>query len=116
LLLRSGSIKAYAVMARSRLARAPEIPTVDEAGLAGTYVSTWDGLWAPKGTPRATIAKLNSTIVAALADVQVRARLADLGCDPFPREQQTPEALANFQKSEMERWRPIIKAGGITAK
>jgi tripartite-type tricarboxylate transporter receptor subunit TctC len=111
--LRSGSIKAYAVMARSRLAAALEIPTVDEAGLVGTYVSAWDGLWAPKGTPRAIIAKLNTAITEALADGHVRAQLVDFGCDLFPREEQTPEALAAFQRSEIEKWWPIIKAAGI---
>jgi tripartite-type tricarboxylate transporter receptor subunit TctC len=97
-------------MAKTRLASVPEIPTVDEAGLPGFYASTWNGLWVPKGTPKATIAKLNAAVVAALADPGLRARLADLGQEIFPPNQQTPEALATLQKAEIEKWWPIIKA------
>jgi tripartite-type tricarboxylate transporter receptor subunit TctC len=111
--VRSGSFKAYAVTARTRLAAAPGIPTVDEAGAPGLYVSAWNGLWAPKGTPRDVIGKLNSAVVDALADPAVRRRLADLGYEIPPREQQTPEALGAFQKAEIEKWWPIIKAAGI---
>jgi tripartite-type tricarboxylate transporter receptor subunit TctC len=114
--VRGGQIKAFAVTAKGRLAAAPEIPTVDEAGLPGFYVSFWLGLWAPKGTPKDVIAKLNSATVIALADPTVRARLADLGFEIFPRDQQTPEALAAYQKAEIEKWWPIIKAAGIKAE
>jgi tripartite-type tricarboxylate transporter receptor subunit TctC len=111
--LRSGSIKAYAVTAKSRLAVAADIPTVDEAGLAGFYVSNWRGLWAPRNTQKTIITKLNAAVVDALADPTVRARFADLGQEIFPREQQTPEALGALQKAEVEKWWPIIKAAGI---
>ena len=111
--VRAGSIKAYAVTAKTRLAAAPDIPTVDEAGLPGFYISLWNGLWAPKGTPKDIIAKLNAAVVEALADPTVRQRLADLGQEIPPREQQTPEALAHFQKAEIEKWWPIIKAANI---
>jgi tripartite-type tricarboxylate transporter receptor subunit TctC len=114
--LRSGSIKAYAVMGGSRLGIAPEIPTVDEVALAGLYASAWYGLWAPKSAPSAAIVKLNLAIVESLADVQLRARLAQLGFDVFLREQQTPEALRAYQKAEIEKWWPIIKAAGIKAE
>jgi tripartite-type tricarboxylate transporter receptor subunit TctC len=114
--VRSGQIKGFAVTAKSRLAAAPEIPTVDEAGLPGFYVSFWLGLWAPKGTPKDVIAKLNSAAVTALADPTVRTRLTDLGFEIFPRDQQTPEALASYQKAEIEKWWPIIKAAGIKAE
>jgi tripartite-type tricarboxylate transporter receptor subunit TctC len=86
---------------------------VDEAGLPGFYFSRWHALWAPKGTPREAIAKLNAGVVAALADAGVRAKLADLGQDIFPRAQQTPEALGAMHKAEIEKWWPIIKAAGI---
>jgi tripartite-type tricarboxylate transporter receptor subunit TctC len=89
------------------------MPTVDEAGLPGFYVSLWHGLWAPARTPPSIIAKLNAAVVEALADPGVRARLADLGQEIFPRDRQTPEALAAFQKAEIEKWWPIVKAAGI---
>jgi tripartite-type tricarboxylate transporter receptor subunit TctC len=114
--VRGGQIKAFAVTAKSRLAGAPQIPTVDEAGLPGFYVSFWLGLWAPKGTPKDVIAKLNSTAVTALADPTVRMRLAELGFEICSRDQQAPEALAAYQKAEIEKWWPIIKAAGIKAE
>jgi tripartite-type tricarboxylate transporter receptor subunit TctC len=114
--LRGGAIKAFAVAAKARMAAAPDIPTVDEAGLPGFYMSAWQALWAPKGTPMSVIGKLNAAVVDALADPSVRARLADLGQEIFPREQQTPPALSTLQKSEIEKWWPIIKAANIKAE
>jgi tripartite-type tricarboxylate transporter receptor subunit TctC len=111
--VRAKRIKAYAVTSPTRLAAAPDIPTVDEAGLPGFYFSRWHALWAPKGTPRAVIEKLNAAIVTALADPAVRARLADLGQDLFPREQQASSALAAYHRAETAKWWPIIKAAGI---
>jgi tripartite-type tricarboxylate transporter receptor subunit TctC len=114
--LRGGAIKAFAVAAKARMAAAPDIPTVDEAGLPGFYMSAWQALWAPKGTPMSVIGKLNAAVVDALADPSVRARLADLGQEIFPREQQTPTALGTLQKSEIEKWWPIIQAANIKAE
>ncbi len=114
--VRNGKIKAFAVTAKNRLASAPDIPTVDEAGLPGFYFSRWHALWAPKGTPKEIVTKLNSAITAALADPAVRARFADLGQEIFPRAQQSPEALGNYHKAETEKWWPIIKAAGIKAE
>src|SRR5258705_5634783 len=111
--VRGGKIKAYAVTAKTRLSTAPEIPTVDEAGLPGLYVSVWFAIWAPKGTPHDVVAKLNAAMVASLADSTVRQRLADLGQEIRPREQQGPEALAAFHKAEAEKWGPLGKAAGI---
>ena len=113
---RAGTIKAYATTAKARLAAAPDIPTADEAGLPGFNVSQWTALWAPKGTPKDIIAKLNGTIMESLADSNVLARLADLGQHIPPREQQTPEALRAYQKAEIDKWWPIIKAAGIKAE
>ena len=111
--VRSGNIKAYAVTAKTRLAAAPELPTTDEAGLPGFYFSFWHALWVPKGTPKDIIDKLNGAVVSTLADPAIRQKLVDLSQEIFPRDQQTPEALAAFQKAEIEKWWPIIKAAGI---
>jgi tripartite-type tricarboxylate transporter receptor subunit TctC len=113
---RAGKIRAYAVMAPARLKDAPDIPTVDEAGAPGLYASTWFALWAPKGTPKDAIAKLNAATVEALADPTIRKRLADQQQDIFPREMQTPEALGKFQKAEIEKWWPVIRAAKIKAE
>jgi tripartite-type tricarboxylate transporter receptor subunit TctC len=114
--IRAGTIKAYAVMAKTRLAAAADIPTVDEAGLPGFYMSAWQALWVPVGTPMTVIAKLNAATVEALADPTVRSRLADLGQEGFPREQLTPETLGALQKAEIKKWWPIIKASNIKAE
>jgi tripartite-type tricarboxylate transporter receptor subunit TctC len=114
--VRARSIKAYAVAAKSRLAAASDIPTVEEAGLPGFHISAWQAIWAPKGTPNTVIDKVNAAVVVALAEPSVRARLADLGQQIFPRDQQTPEALAAFQAAEIDRWWPIIKAANIKAE
>jgi tripartite-type tricarboxylate transporter receptor subunit TctC len=111
--VRAGKITVYAVTTRTRQAAAPEIPSVDEAGLAGFYASTWRGMWAPRGTSTEVIAKLNSAVVRALSDAMLRKRLTDMGEDLPARTQQTPEALATFQNAEIEKWWPIIKAAGI---
>jgi tripartite-type tricarboxylate transporter receptor subunit TctC len=114
--VRGGGIKAYAVAAKTRLASAPDIPTVDEAGLPGFYMSHWNAFWVPKGTPKTVIGKLNAAVVDALADPAVRQRLAELGLEIFPRDQQTPDALGAYQKAEIDKWWPIIKAAGIKAE
>jgi tripartite-type tricarboxylate transporter receptor subunit TctC len=114
--VKSGDLKAYAVTAKERIAVAPDIPTTDEAGLPGYYFSFWHALWAPKGTPKPIVAKLNAAMVAALADPDTRKKLLDLAQVIYPPEQQTPEALHAFQKAEIEKWWPIIKAAGIKAE
>jgi tripartite-type tricarboxylate transporter receptor subunit TctC len=114
--VRAGSVKAYAVAAKSRLSVAPDIPTVDEAGLPGFYASGWFAFYAPKGTPKPIIAKLDAAVVDALADPAVRRKLTELGLEIAPREQQTPEALGALQKAEIEKWWPLIKEFGIKAE
>ena len=114
--VKGGRIRAYAVTAQTRQVVAPEIPTVDEAGLPGMHTSVWHGYWLPKGTPRDIIMKLNAAIVDSLADPTVRQRFADLGQEIPAREQQTPEALGAYQKAEIDRWWPLIKAAGLKAE
>ena len=109
-----GAIKVYAVASGTRQKlSAPEVPTVDEAGLPGFHISLWHGFWVPKGTPKPIVARINAAVVDALADPATRAKLADAGQEIFPREQQTPEALRALQKSDIEIWWPIIKAGNF---
>jgi tripartite-type tricarboxylate transporter receptor subunit TctC len=114
--VRAGSIKAYAVTAKERLASAPDIPTVDEAGVSGLYISVWYGLWVPKSTPKEIIAKLNAAAVEAMADPAVKSRMDALGLEIPPREQQSADALGALQKAEIEKWWPIIKAAHITGE
>jgi tripartite-type tricarboxylate transporter receptor subunit TctC len=114
--MRAGRIKIYAVAAPRRLPAAPDIPTVDEAGLPGFYVSYWHGLWAPRGTPKEIIATINAALVDALADRGIRQRFAEIGQEIFPQEQQNPRALAALQMAEIEKWWPIIIAAGIKAE
>ena len=111
--VRDGKIRAYAVTASARLPSAPDIPTVAEAGLPSLDISVWYGLWAPKGTPKEIIAKLNAAAVQALSEPTVRQRFAELGLDMPPRDRLTPEALAAHQKAEIEKWWPVIKGANI---
>jgi len=112
-LVKAGEIKAYAVTAKARTAAATDIPTVDEAGLPGFYISAWHGLWAPKGTAKDVVAKLNAAVADALADPMVRQRLSELGQEIPQRSRQTPQTLRARQQAEIEKWAPIIKAANI---
>ena len=111
--IRAGKMKAYAVLANSRWAEAPDVPTIDEAGVPGLHISFWHGLWTPKGTPRDIVGRINSAVVDALLDPAVRKRFATLGQDIPPREQQTPEALRAHHTAEIAKWWPIIRAANI---
>lgn len=111
--MRGGNIKIYAVAANARLSTAPDLPTVDEAGLPGYHVALWHGLWMPAGTPQPIMARLNAAVHEALADPGARAKLAELGQEVYPRERQTPQALAAQQRAEIDKWWPIIKDGNI---
>ncbi len=111
--IRGGKIKALANLSPQRSASMPDIPTADETGVPGLYMSGWFGFFAPKGTPKDIIAKLNAATVEALADPAIQKRFTELGLDVAPRAQQTPEGLAAFQKAEIDKWWPIIKAAGI---
>ena len=111
--LRSGKIKAYAVMSKERWPSAPEVPTMEEVGVKDLSISFWNGMWTTKGTPKDVVARLNAAIVDALADPVVHKRLTDIGHVIAPRDQQTPEALGAFHKAEMDKWWPIIKAANI---
>jgi len=114
--VRAGTIKAYAVTSPNRLAPAPDIATVDEAGLKGFHVSVWHGLWVPKSTPKQAIAALNAAVITVLGDPVLRQRFADVGQDVPRHDQQTPAALAAVQKADIEKWWPIVKAANITGE
>jgi tripartite-type tricarboxylate transporter receptor subunit TctC len=111
--LRSGAMRAFAIMSKERWPGAPDVPTMDEVGVPGMYISFWNGLWVPKGTPKEIVARLNAAVVDALADPTVRQRLTDLGHVIATREEQTPEGLGSFHKAEIEKWWPLIKAANI---
>jgi tripartite-type tricarboxylate transporter receptor subunit TctC len=111
--VRSGKMKAFAVMSKTRWPALPDVPTTDEIGTPGMYISFWHGLWVQRGTPKDVIAKLNGAVVDTLADRTVRQRLIDLGQVIARREQQTPAALAAYHKAEIAKWWPIIKAANI---
>ena len=111
--VRNGSVKAFAVTSDKRLEAAPEIPSVDEVGAKGVYILTWYGLWLPKGSPKEAVEKLGNAARVALADPAVRAKLATLGQQIPPPEQQTAAALAAYQKAEIEKWHPLIREAGI---
>jgi tripartite-type tricarboxylate transporter receptor subunit TctC len=112
----AGDIKAYAVTSDARLAQAPDTPTISEMGLPSLSYSTWGALFAPKNVPKKIIEKLNSAAAEALADQEVRSRLADLGIEVYPRERQTPETLNALRKADVEKWWPIIKEIEIKAE
>jgi tripartite-type tricarboxylate transporter receptor subunit TctC len=113
---RAGAVKILANLSPARSAVIPAVPTSEESGIPGLYASGWFGLFAPKGTPREVLAKLNAAMTQALADPAVKTRFADLGLDMASREQQSPAGLAAFHKAEVEKWWPIIKAANIKAE
>jgi len=114
--VRAARIRAYAVTAPTRLAAAPDIPTVDEAGLPGFYMAVWHAFWVPKGTPRPVVDKLNASVREALQDAEVRRKLADLGQEIMAPEQQSPEALRAHHKAEIDKWWPVIRQAGIRSE
>jgi tripartite-type tricarboxylate transporter receptor subunit TctC len=114
--VRAGAIKAYAVMTPERMTIAPEIPSVDEAGLPKFHMQVWLALWAPKRTPASIVARLNGAVIEAVNDPALRSSLAELGEATFPPDQLTPQALAAFNRAEIAKWSPIIKAAGVRSQ
>ena len=115
-LVRDGKLKAFAVTSKTRLSVAPDIPTTDEAGAPGFYISVWHGLWVPKATSKDIVATLNSAVRKTLADASVRQKLTTLSLEIPTLDQQTPEGLYAYHKAEIEKWWPIIKAANITVE
>ena len=114
--VRAGTVKAYAVMSKARWPALPDVPSIDESGTPGLYVAYWHGMWAPKGTPKDIVLKLNAAAARALADPGVSKRLSDIGHDVLPADQRTPEALAAYHQAEIDKWWPIIRASGLKAQ
>jgi tripartite-type tricarboxylate transporter receptor subunit TctC len=111
--VRAGTIRAYAVTSDKRVEQASEVPTTDEAGLPGFHMTLWSGLWVPKGTPKDVVAKLNRAAVDALNDPGVRKQFENLGLQMPPKDQLSPEALGAWQKAEIAKWWPMIKAANV---
>ena len=111
--VRAGNIRAYGVTADKRVASAPDVPTTDEAGLPGFLMTLWSGLWVPKGTPKDIVAKLNAAAVDALNDPAVKKQLESLGLQMPRQDQLNPQALGDWQKAEIAKWWPIIKAADV---
>jgi tripartite-type tricarboxylate transporter receptor subunit TctC len=111
--VRAGTIRGYAVTDTKRAESATDIPTTDEAGLPGFHMTLWSGLWVPKGTPKDVIAKLNAATVDALNDPAVRKQLENIGLQMPPKDQLTPQALGDWQKAEIAKWWPMIKAANV---
>src|SRR6202795_4541304 len=111
--VRAGTIRAYAVTDTKRVESVPDIPTTDEAGLAGFHMTLWSGLWVPKNTPKDIVAKLNAAAVNALNDPAVRKQLENLGLQMPGKDQLSPEALGTWQKAEIAKWWPMLKAANI---
>ena len=114
--VRSGTVKAYAVMAKERWAALPDVPSIDESGMPGLYVAYWHGMWAPKGTPKDVVAKLSAAVIHALSQSSVKERLAAVGHDVMPPGQQSAAALAAYHKAEIAKWWPIVRASGLKAE
>lgn len=113
--IKGGKVKAYGVTTKARVKNLPELPTLDEAGLKGFEVAVWHGIYAPKGTPKDVLDKLEKALQAALKDPKVIASFADLGTEPVPQDQATGKALQAKLKAEIEKWRPLIQAAGVYA-
>jgi tripartite-type tricarboxylate transporter receptor subunit TctC len=109
----AGKLRAYAVLSKTRWPGAPNVPTIDEAGVPGLYLPFWHGLWVSRATPADVTARLNAAVVQTLADTEIRARMTKLGVEIAPRDQQAPAALRAFLKAEIDKWRPIIEAANI---
>ena len=113
---RAGSVKVFGILASKRWSGAPDVPTLAEGGLTGDPIEFWHGMWAPKGTPKDIVARLNAAVAAAFADPGVRKRFADLGHEIPAAELLSPQALFAHHKAELDRWWPVIKAAGIKAQ
>ena len=111
--VRAGTIRGYAVTDAKRAESASDIPTTDEAGLPGFHMTLWSGLWLPKGTPQDIVAKLNAAAVDALNDPAVRKQLENLGLQMPPKDKLSPQALGDWQKAEIAKWWPVIKAANV---
>src|SRR5882724_10715656 len=113
--IKSGNVKVYAVTTPSRLPSLPQVPTLDEQGVRGFDLAVWNGVYAPRGTPKAALDKQVGALQAAVQDPAFKSRLAELGAEPVPLSKATPESLRALLKSEVDKWSPIIRRSGVFA-
>ncbi len=113
--IKGGKVKVYGVTSKARVASLPDVPTMEEGGFKGFEIGIWHGMWAPKGTPKPIIDKLNAALNDALNSEEVKKRFVELGTSPEPAERRKPEVLRAYLKAEIEKWAPVIKKAGVKA-
>ena len=113
--IKAQKVKFYGVTTKQRIAALPDAPTLDEQGLKDFEVVVWHGIYAPKGTPKEAIDKVNNALRLALKDPAVAGKLAELGAQIVPESKQTPEGLRTWLQSEINKWGPVIRKAGTFA-
>ena len=113
--IKAGKVKFYGVTTKERIKALPDAPTLDEQGLKDFEIVVWHGVYAPKGTPKDALDRLNAALRAALKDPDVAARFAELGAQIVPESKQTPAGLRDWLRAEVDKWVPVIRKAGVYA-